>query len=291
MVHCDETSWSINSVWAFLNDTLTVVFYGVHKDAATLEQILDKRQFAGTLVSDNAAIYQGFTKSQKCWAHLIRKAIKLTLQDPENEHYRKLADNLLLIYRDAKKAAVDGRLGDDGRERRVTELYDRVVDACGLGWTNETVGGESVRDDYHRLCNEIMKLMIDRELFVFVELPGVVGTNNSSERQLRGDALARKTGRTSKTPRGAQRQSDLAPESWSMRSVKKFVNFHNPGGSNYEAKKVYRRANCICTSSGRIRNAHCGHRPQDGHYRANVLPVEKEICRDGRCGSSAFKAA
>jgi hypothetical protein len=230
VVHCDETSWSINSVWAFLNDTLTVVFYGVHKDAATLEQILDKRQFAGTLVSDNAAIYQGFTKSQKCWAHLIRKAIKLTLQDPENEHYRKLADNLLLIYRDAKKAAVDGRLGDDGRERRVTELYDRVVDACGLGWTNETVGGESVRDDYHRLCNEIMKLMIDRELFVFVELPGVVGTNNSSERQLRGDALARKTGRTSKTPRGAQRQSDLAPESWSMRSVKKFVNFHNPGG-------------------------------------------------------------
>jgi transposase len=32
VVHCDETGWSINSVWAFLTDTLTVMFYGVHKD-------------------------------------------------------------------------------------------------------------------------------------------------------------------------------------------------------------------------------------------------------------------
>jgi hypothetical protein len=28
VVHADETSWSINSVWAFLNDKLTVLFYG-----------------------------------------------------------------------------------------------------------------------------------------------------------------------------------------------------------------------------------------------------------------------
>ena len=107
VVHCDETSWSINSVWAFLNDKLTVMFYGVHKDRETLEQILDKNAFAGTLVSDNAAVYQGFTSSQKCWAHLLRKAIKLTLEDPENSEYRQLDDRLLLIYRDAKKAAAD----------------------------------------------------------------------------------------------------------------------------------------------------------------------------------------
>jgi transposase len=28
VVHSDETSWSINSVWAFLTDTLTLMFYG-----------------------------------------------------------------------------------------------------------------------------------------------------------------------------------------------------------------------------------------------------------------------
>jgi transposase len=67
VVHCDETGWSINSVWAFLTERLTVMFYGVHKDGETLEQILDKATFEGVLISDNAAIYQGFGKAQKCW--------------------------------------------------------------------------------------------------------------------------------------------------------------------------------------------------------------------------------
>jgi hypothetical protein len=43
------------------------MFYGVHKDGETLEQILDKATFEGVLISDNAAIYQGFGKAQKCW--------------------------------------------------------------------------------------------------------------------------------------------------------------------------------------------------------------------------------
>jgi len=217
VVYCDETSWSrptpcvsARSVWAFLNEKLTVLFYGVHKDAATLAEILDKSQFTGALVSDNAAVYQGFIRSQKCWAHLIRKAIKLTLTEPNEPRYRQLTDDLLAIYRDAKKAAADGRLGDVGRKQRVVDLDDRVVDACLPGWTDGQAGGETTEDDYHRLCNEIMKLMIDQELFVFVEFDQAAGTNNASERQLRGDAMARKTGRTSKTPRGARRQSIIS---------------------------------------------------------------------------------
>lgn len=110
VVHSDETNWSIKSVWAFLNDQLTVMFYGVHKNAATLKQIIDKRHFDGTMVTDNASVYQGFSRSQKCWAHLLRKAIKLTLEDPASKDYRKLTDALLAIYRDAKKSASDGRL-------------------------------------------------------------------------------------------------------------------------------------------------------------------------------------
>ena len=40
--------------------------------------------------------------------------------------------------------------------------------------------------------------------------PAVEATNNTSERQLRGVAQERKTGRTSKTPAGAQRRSVMA---------------------------------------------------------------------------------
>ena len=129
MVHADETSWSINSVWAFLNEKLTVLFYGVHKDAATLAEILDKESFAGVLISDDAAVYQNFTKSQKCWAHLIRKAIKLTLQAPENLTYRHFTDRLLEIYKAAKRIKADGRLVDSTRDGACRRTGRRVIEA------------------------------------------------------------------------------------------------------------------------------------------------------------------
>ena len=49
--------------------------------------------------------------------------------------------------------------------------------------------------------------MLDQELFVFVTEAAVDGTNNAAERELRDDAAARKTGRTSKTAAGTKRRS------------------------------------------------------------------------------------
>jgi hypothetical protein len=227
VVHCDETSWSINSVWAFLNDKLTVLFYGVHKDGATLAQILDKEIFAGVLISDDAAVYQGFSKAQKCWAHLLRKAIKLTLQAPKNQTYRHFADRLLEIYRKAKRLANDGRYSSEGRKERLGEIEDEVLTLCLARWTDESTDGDEVENDYRRLANEIMRLLLAEELFVFVTVEGVEGTNNPSERQLRGDALARNTGRTNKTPRGAKRQSIVSSVLQSIgKQVKAFTLEH-----------------------------------------------------------------
>lgn len=207
VVHCDETSWSINSVWAFLTEQITVVFYGVHKDGGTLQAIIDKSIFGGVLVSDDAAVYQGFTNSQKCWAHLIRKAIKLTLTSPENTVYREFADRLVAIYREGKRLAADKRFSAEGRRRRVPDLDDAVLELCGARWVDDNTDVEGDADDYRLLCNELMRLMLDCELFVFVYSEGVDGNNNASERELRDDAMARKTGRTSKTPVGAKRRS------------------------------------------------------------------------------------
>ena len=54
VVHADETSWSLNSVWAFLSEKARVLLFGVHKDAETLKLILDPATFAGIVVSDDA---------------------------------------------------------------------------------------------------------------------------------------------------------------------------------------------------------------------------------------------
>jgi hypothetical protein len=227
VVHADETSWSLRSVWAFLSEKVRLLFFGVHKDADTLKQILDPATFAGIVISDDAAVYANFTKSQKCWAHLLRKAIKLTLLEPHNAEYRRLTDRLLEIYRAACRVQADGRLGDAGRKRKVAELDDEILELCGPVWFADLAPLAGTDDDYRLLCNEVMRLMLAEQLFTFVtaatvvtpsgESSPVAGTNNEAERALRGVAEARKTGRTNKTFSGARRQTIITSVLESLR--------------------------------------------------------------------------
>ena len=227
IVHTDETSWSINSVWAFLSEKARLIFFGVNKDADTLKEILDPATFAGTVISDDAAVYAHFTKSQKCWAHLLRKAIKLTLEAPNHAEYRRFADRLLEIYRAACRVQQDGRLGDAGRARKVGELDDAILELCGPMWVADLPPLEGPDNDYRLLANERMRLMLAKQLFTFVTTPPVqqpngesrtVGaTNNESERTLRSPAQARDTGRTNKTTTGARRQTILTSVLQSLR--------------------------------------------------------------------------
>ena len=48
VVHTDETSWSIHSVWAFLSEKVRVLFFGVHKDAKTLQRSSIRRRSRGS---------------------------------------------------------------------------------------------------------------------------------------------------------------------------------------------------------------------------------------------------
>jgi transposase len=227
VVHADETSWSLNSVWAFLSEKARVLLYGVHKDAATLEKMLNPASFAGIVISDDAAVYGNFSAAQKCWAHLLRKAIKLTLQHPDNAEYRVFTDRLLEIYREACRVQRDKRLGDEGRRRKVSVLEDRLLDLCWPMWVAELPPLEGLANDYRLLINEVVRLLLSEQLFTFVtaqptDQPNgttkpVDGTNNESERTLRGAAQARLTGRTNKTLQGARRQTILTSVLESLR--------------------------------------------------------------------------
>jgi transposase len=227
VVQADETSWSINSVWAFLSEKSRLVLFGVNKDAETLKKILDPATFGGIVVSDHYAVYDNFSTSQKCWAHLLRKAIKLALQDQGNAEYRSLADRLLEIYRKACRVQGDGRLGEIGRAQKVSELELEMFDLCGPTWHQNLPISEGLADDYRRLINELMELTLKDQLFTFVRAKAVVqpngvekpvsGTNNESERTLRGPAQARDTGRTNKTGKGARRQTILTSVLESLR--------------------------------------------------------------------------
>jgi hypothetical protein len=215
-------------VWAFLSEKARVVLFGVHKDAATLEHFLNPQTFGGLVISDDAAVYANFSQAQKCWAHLLRKAIKLTLQEPANQEYRQFTDRLLEIYREACRVQRDGRLSATGRAGKVVGLDDEIVDLCMPTWALELPPLEEGPENDHRLLvNELMRLMVNKQLFTFVTAEPAVqpngvsqpvaGTNNEGERTLRNPAGAREAGRTNKTLVGARRQTILVSVLESLR--------------------------------------------------------------------------
>src|SRR3954449_9256417 len=130
VIYIDETGWKLSAAncyaWAFTTLTHTVLLYGRGRDHSVLEEILPE-DFGGIGVSDDYAVYrERFGQGQKCWAHLLRKAIALMLAHPEDSHYRQFFEHLLAVFRDGKRFQHDGRLGPTGRERRVVELEERL---------------------------------------------------------------------------------------------------------------------------------------------------------------------
>ena len=121
----------------------------------------------------------------------------------------------------------DKRRSAAGRAEKVGVLDDKILELCGAIWVAELPPGEGPEDDYRRLCNELMRLMLEQQLFSFVttapvqkpngEMMAISGTNNESERTLRSPAQARDTGRTNKTSAGARRQTVIVSVLESLR--------------------------------------------------------------------------
>jgi transposase len=223
VVYMDETGWKIGSVgcslWTFAAAGQRVFLFGCHKDAATLDAMLPPEVFRGIGVSDDAAVYRNrFDQAQKCWAHLLRKAIRLALLYPRKKKYQRFLDGLLELYRDAKRVAADGRLGEAGRKARVAELEGRLCELCVPHQGGATADRSPSERDLCNLANELLDRLVDEELFTFVLHPEVEPTNNSTERLQRGPALERKAGRTSKTAAGAQRRSVIVSVLESLRA-------------------------------------------------------------------------
>jgi transposase len=223
VVAMDETGWKVGStgcsLWAFASELQRVFLFGCHKDDDTLDKILPPDVFEGVGVSDDAAVYQGrFVQAQKCWAHLLRKAIRLALLYPRKKTYQRFLDRLLALYYDAKRAAKDGRLGEAGRRLRVADLESRLCELCEPYLRETTAEMKPHERDFINLANELIRLMLAEELFTFVLIPGLEATNNAIERQLRSPALDRKAGRTNKTANGAHRRSVIVSVLESLRA-------------------------------------------------------------------------
>lgn len=218
----DETGWKVagraDNAAVFASPDHTVLLYGCPKGKATLEKILPPGIFRGVLVSDDHSSYQGLSKMQKCWAHLLRKAIHLVVLYPEHVVYRRFLDDLLAVYRQAQRRREDRRLSEPGRRQLADEFNNQVRSLCAPHcWNREQPARTAHAQDHERLANEIYRLAELDQLFTFVVHPEVPGTNNASERLLRGAAQSRKLDRTSKSDHGCHRRSVITSVMESLR--------------------------------------------------------------------------
>lgn len=220
IVYIDETGWKVGKrscyTWVF-STTMHVLFKcGVGRSKSEAEEILGPL-FSGIGVTDDYAAYTNlFTEHQLCWAHLIRKAIKLALQHPNEKQYATFLDDLVSVYQEAVRCQKDGRLSV-GRAQKVLDLQAQIESLCtdyGQPIDEETMSVHTAT--FIRLQNELVDNLDC--LFVFVEHPEVEPTNNRSERNVRREAEIRKGGRTSKTEAGAQRRSIIMTVLMSLRT-------------------------------------------------------------------------
>jgi transposase len=209
IVYIDETGWKVGKkscyTWVFSTAMHVLFRCGVTRKMEEATAVLGE-SFAGIGVTDDYAAYKSlFSQHQLCWAHLIRKAIKLALQNPDKTEYADFLDQLCGVYDDAKCSRMDGRLGVR-REEKSRELQARVQSLC-------TRSEDTIVQDVTSGHEETF-ILLQRELvnnldclFVFVKHPDVEPTNNRSERNVRREAEIRKGARTSKSALGAHRRS------------------------------------------------------------------------------------
>ena len=211
VVYMDETGWRVGKencyTWIFRSLTHTVLLYGEDRSESVLDKILPRKLFGGTAVSDCYGIYVNrFDEAQKCWAHFLRKIIKLHLLYPDNKEYKWFLKNLGKIFSDSKQTKMANSPPLE-KKTEVRNFKKQIQKICTR--KNEKLNKETLKE--HREFVNLQKSLIKNidDLFTFVLKEGVDPTSNKAERGLRKTALMRNAYQTSKTKDGAYRRSIL----------------------------------------------------------------------------------
>jgi transposase len=123
VIYIDETGWKVGKhacyTWAFSTAMHVLFRCGVGRGKAEAQAVLGEK-FSGIGVSDDYGVYQNlFEEHQLCWAHLLRKAIKLMLQHPDEHQYAEcsclfsplVADAIILLrHNDIGREVVENDL-------------------------------------------------------------------------------------------------------------------------------------------------------------------------------------
>jgi len=202
VVHADETSWWVGGPgwWLHVFTTAQITCYVVVQSrAAGVARNILGDQFAGTLVSDCAPIYDDLNPlQQKCYSHHLKAIAEACQTHPQQgEGYLHEVQALL------RTALLLKALQDSAQAQRFHLCLNQLKARAQalLDPPRAQIQEEKVR----------LRLWKQRDhLFTFLERAEVPATNNLAERQLRPAVIARKISCGNKTLPGAQAWARLA---------------------------------------------------------------------------------
>jgi transposase len=190
VVQGDETGWRINGqpawAWCFRDPRLALFLIDRHRSRDVLVRTLGA-SFAGTLVSDFYAVYNGLDcAKQRCLVHLLRELAKLREELPW-QSVRAFIQPLIELFQDAIQLGKDReKLGPEAFFPAYQRLIDRFDDVM--------LKTQSRHPDCVRIWKRLYKHC--DELFTFLDDPAVPADNNGTERDIRSLAAARNDGGT-----------------------------------------------------------------------------------------------
>jgi len=184
-LHIDETGWKIMGtnhwLWNFVNERLALYRIRRSRGRKVPKEILGD-EYEGIVLSDFLSAYdKSGKKRQRCLVHLERDMDKYRDNGDDGESKQ--------IYKKLKRILNDARRLDKRRNemegwvylRRARKIKDRLLTfACGA-YRNE---------NWARISKRLLKYY--KEIFTFLEVPGLPQDNNHVERMLRPFVTIRK---------------------------------------------------------------------------------------------------
>ena len=180
----DETGMPLDGkdgwAWIIQSGKNIAIKYSKSRGCLVLDRHMDR--FDGVATTDGFAVYKRFDrdgKHQICWAHELRNARHEAEKTGAVEDTRRLYEDLLWIYAEAKR------------------WLEYLPNSVRLRHTmNQTLS--DILDGYRGTGDKRLQKLVARLdrclplLFTFLEYQGVEPTNNSSERALRYVVVFRK---------------------------------------------------------------------------------------------------
>jgi transposase len=203
--HADETGWKINGVnhwlWAFVNEMWAYYKIDRSRGSKVVKEVLGN-PVPGILVSD---FYSAYTvvegEQQKCLVHLRREMRECRAKGPPggDPEFEKPYKTLKRILDDADRLA-QGRTALPALvyRRRVRRVKGRLIEFACAPFKNP---------HWQRLSKRL--LLHQKEIFTFLDQPGVPSHNNTAERAIRPHVIIRNRSFQNRTPHGAEAHNTL----------------------------------------------------------------------------------